>query len=44
MVDLCFDCAVRISGKSWPLIAEDGSFAILEIPVLVDGLCPVCAG
>ncbi len=45
MADLCFDCAVRISGKSWPLIADDGvSSGIPEIPKLVNGICPVCEG
>jgi len=45
MDTLCFDCALKIGGKSWPLVAEDGSFSsIPEIPELVDGKCPVCEG
>jgi hypothetical protein len=41
---LCFDCAVRIGSRRWPLVSEDGSLGIPDIPHLVNGLCPVCEG
>jgi hypothetical protein len=41
---LCFDCAVRIGARGWPLVGLDGSSGIPDIPSLVKGLCPVCEG
>jgi len=36
---------MQIGGKSWPLVAEEGSpSGTPEIPELVDGKCPVCGG
>ena len=39
---LYFDCAVRIGSRSWPLVSEDGSLGVPDIPRLVNGLYPVC--
>jgi len=36
--------SVSIASRSWPLVAEDGSTGVPDIPELVDGLCTVREG